>query len=42
MFELVPDKNIALFEISWSTSEFVGGNEGAQADFVLQAFDFLQ
>jgi len=40
MFELVPDKNIALFEISWSTSEFVGGGEGAQADFVLQAFDF--
>jgi len=40
MFELVPDKNIALFEISWSTSEFVGGSEGAQADFVLQAFDF--
>jgi len=40
MFELVSDKNIALFEISWSTSEFVGGSEGDQADFVLQAFDF--
>ncbi|MCH8833378.1 MAG: hypothetical protein IIA81_03705 [Thaumarchaeota archaeon] len=40
MFKLVPDKNIALFEISWSTSNFVGGSEGAQVDFVLQAFDF--
>ena len=40
MFKLVPDKNIALFEISWSTSNFVGGSKEAQVDFVLQAFDF--
>jgi len=40
MFELVPDKNIALFEISWSTSDFVGGSEEAQVDFVSQALDF--
>jgi len=38
--ELVPDKKISFFEISWSTSEFVGGNIADQLDFVLTSFDF--
>lgn len=42
MIELVPDKKIALFEISWSTSEFVGGNEGNQTQFIENTFDFYK
>jgi len=38
--ELVPDKKISFFEISWSTSNFVGGNEEDQADSVNIVFDF--
>jgi hypothetical protein len=38
--ELVPDKKISLFELSWSTSDFVGGNEEDQADFIPIAYDF--
>jgi len=37
---LVPDKKIALFEVSWSTSEFVGGDDQTQREFVQQVFDF--
>ncbi|HSB50818.1 MAG TPA: hypothetical protein VLC72_05775 [Nitrosopumilaceae archaeon] len=40
IFELVPDKKISLFELSWSTSDFVGGNEEDQADFIPIAYDF--
>ena len=40
MFELVSDKKISLFEISWSTSDFVGGSEEDQADFVAIAYEF--
>jgi len=40
--ELVPDKKISFFEISWSTSEFVGGNIADQLDFVLTSFDFYR
>jgi hypothetical protein len=40
VFELAPDKQISLFEISWSTSDFVGGSEEDQIDFVLIAYDF--
>jgi len=42
MLELVPDKKISLFEISWSTSNFVGGNEEDQADSVNIVFDFYR
>ncbi|HET6517180.1 MAG TPA: hypothetical protein VFG25_03055 [Nitrosopumilaceae archaeon] len=42
VFELVPDKKILFFEISWSTSDFVGGSMGEQQDFVLTAFNFYQ
>lgn len=40
--ELVPEKKIALFEIGWSTSDFVKGNERNQADFVKTAYDFYR
>ncbi len=42
MLELVPDKKISLFEISWSTSNFVGGNEEDQADSMNIVFDFYR
>ncbi|MEX0855573.1 MAG: hypothetical protein WD018_07405 [Nitrosopumilaceae archaeon] len=42
MIDLVPDKNVGIFEISWSTSEFVNGNQKDQADFVKTVFDFYQ
>ncbi len=40
--ELVPDKKIIFFEISWSTSNFVGGNEEDQADSMNIVFDFYR
>ena len=30
VFEMAGDKKVAFFEISWSTSDFVGGNEESQ------------
>lgn len=42
VFEMVPDKKILFFEISWSTSNFVGGSAEAQQDFVLTAFNFYK
>ncbi len=40
VFELVPNKPIGLFEISWSTSDFVGGNSTSQHQFMENLFDF--
>ncbi len=40
--ELVPEKKFAIFEISWSTSDFVGGNEIDQVEFIEYAFDFYR
>lgn len=42
IFDLVPDKKISLFELSWSTSDFVGGNEQDQSDFIPIAYDFYK
>lgn len=42
MFDLVPDKKVALFEISWSTSEFVNGNRQDQVEFLKTAYDFYR
>ena len=39
-FELIPDKKIGFFEISWSTSEFVGGSSTDQIKFIERLFDF--
>ena len=40
VFDLAGDKKVGIFEISWSTSDFVGGNEELQAEFVEKAFEF--
>jgi len=40
VFDLAGDKKVGLFEISWSTSDFVGGNELLQAEFVEKSFEF--
>ena len=42
MIELVPDKNVGIFEISWSTADFVNGTQKDQADFVKTVFDFYR
>ncbi|MEM4252352.1 MAG: hypothetical protein QXE84_02380 [Candidatus Nitrosotenuis sp.] len=42
MLELVPDKKIAVFEISWSTSDYVNGNEQDQVEFIKVAYDFYR
>ena len=40
IFELVPNKKVGFFEISWSTDDFVGGSQAGQAEFLATAFDF--
>ena len=40
IFEMVPNKKIGLFEISWSTSDFVEGDDVSQKMFVEKLFDF--
>jgi len=40
IFEIIPDKKIGLFEVSWSTSDFVRGNETSQQMFVEKSFEF--
>ncbi len=40
VFDLAGDKKVGIFEISWSTSDFVGGNKESQAEFVEKAFEF--
>jgi hypothetical protein len=41
IFNLIPtDKTVGIFEISWSTDDFVNGNQNDQTDFVNIVFDF--
>jgi len=40
VFEIVPNKKIGFFELSWSTSNFVEGNNDSQKLFVEKLFDF--
>jgi hypothetical protein len=40
VFEIIPNKKIGFFEISWSTSDFVGGNTTSQKDFLEKSFEF--
>ncbi len=40
VFEIVPNKKVGFFEISWSTSDFVGGNTASQKDFLDKLFEF--
>ena len=42
MLEMVPDKKIGMFEISWSTSDFVMGNDEDQKKFVSLSLEFLK
>jgi len=40
IFEIVPNKKLGFFELSWSTSNFVEGNDDSQKIFVEKLFDF--
>ncbi|MDH3341685.1 MAG: hypothetical protein OEL84_10450 [Nitrosopumilus sp.] len=40
-FEIIPDKKVAFFEISWSTSNFIGGNSTTQDDFLQKSFELF-
>lgn len=41
-FDLVPNKNVAFFEISWSTADLVGGSQIAQKEFLNLLFDYYK
>ncbi len=38
--KLYQTKKLGFFEISWSTSDFVGGNTASQKDFLDKLFEF--
>ena len=40
IFEIIPNKKIGFFELSWSTSDFVEGDDVSQKIFVEKLFDF--
>ena len=40
IFEIVPDQKVGLFEISWSTSDFVNGDSTSQDEFMVKLFEF--
>ncbi|MEX0862955.1 hypothetical protein [Nitrosopumilus sp.] len=40
VFDLAGDKKVGIFEISWSTSDFVGGSEIDQREFLEKSFEF--
>jgi len=40
VFEIIPNKKVGFFEISWSTSDFIGGNTASQKDFLDNLFEF--
>jgi hypothetical protein len=40
IFKIIPNKKISLFEISWSTSDFVGGSTTSQKNFLDKLFEF--
>ncbi len=42
MLELVPNNKVAIFELSWSTSDLVKGDEADQAEFIKTAYDFYR
>ena len=39
-FDLVGDKKVGIFEISWSTSDFVEGSDSTQTEFLEKSFEF--
>ena len=40
VFDLAGDKPVGLFEISWSTSDFVGGSDEMQTEFLEKSIEF--
>ena len=40
IFDLTGDKKVGVFEISWSTSDFVGGSDSTQTEFLEKSFEF--
>ena len=42
IMKIIPDKKKGIFEISWSTSEFVNGTEVEQTEFVKNVYDFYR
>ncbi len=40
--EMFSDKKIAIFEISWSTSEFVLGSDESQTEFINELYSFYE
>lgn len=40
VFGMVPNKKVAFFETSWSTSDFVGGDNASQEEFMKEMFEF--
>tara|TARA_B100001540_G_C15775427_1_gene628405 strand:+ start:70 stop:1188 length:1119 start_codon:yes stop_codon:yes gene_type:complete len=40
--EIFPSQKLAFFEISWSTSDFVGGNDDDQAEFIQSSLTFFE
>jgi len=40
VFDLADGKKVGIFELSWSTSDFVGGSDLTQAKFVEKSFEF--
>ena len=40
IFEIIPNKKIGFFEISWSTSDFVNGDSTSQQNFIKELFNF--
>ncbi|MBT8173890.1 MAG: hypothetical protein KJO99_04350 [Nitrosopumilus sp.] len=40
VFDLAGDKKVGIFELSWSTSDFVGGNSTEQTEFLEKSFEF--
>jgi hypothetical protein len=40
--EIFPSHKLAFFEISWSTSEFINGNNDEQAEFIKSSLNFFE
>ncbi len=40
--EIFPSHQVAFFEISWSTSDFVNGNQNDQAEFIKSSLNFFE
>jgi len=40
--EIFPSQKLAFFEISWSTSEFIDGNNNDQAEFIKSSLNFFE